>query len=446
VTVLERQQAVGGNAGSFELAGFHVDYGSHRLHPSCDPAIMSDIRSLLGTDLLDRPRHGRIRLLGRWLRFPLKPLNLLFGAPPRFAACALRDALRKLLPGTSATDSVPTFSSVLRDGLGPTICNDFYFPYVQKIWGLDPDDISPTLAVRRVQGNSISRLLKKVLISASPLKPAGRGRFFYPKHGFGQISQSFYKAATEKGALFHLGAEVKSIRTDGRSAAAVEYAVGASTTTVAADHVWSTIPLTSLVRAIQPSAPAEVLDSADQIRFRSMILVYFVIEQPRFTEYDAHYFPAADTVISRLSEPRNYSAIVEPAQSTVVCAELPCAVDEPYWNMSDEQLADIVRDDLARNEIPVTATVSEVVTRRLPHAYPTYDLGYDQHFERLDRWISGIDGLLTFGRQGLFAHDNTHHALLMAYRAAECLSDSGRFDHVQWESARRDFASHVVED
>ena len=29
----------------------------------------------------------------------------------------------------------------------------------------------------------------------------------------------------------------------------------------------------------------------------------------------------------------------------------------------------------------------------------------------LDRWAEGLGGLLTFGRQGLFAHDNTHHAL-----------------------------------
>ncbi|MEJ7712626.1 MAG: FAD/NAD(P)-binding protein [Pyrinomonadaceae bacterium] len=53
---------VGGNAGSFELSGLMVDYGSHRLHPACQPQIRDDIRDLLREDLLDRPRHGRIRL------------------------------------------------------------------------------------------------------------------------------------------------------------------------------------------------------------------------------------------------------------------------------------------------------------------------------------------------------------------------------------------------
>ena len=62
VTVLEQQGQPGGNAGSFEFSGMRVDFGSHRLHPATAPAIMADIRSLLGGDLLDRPRHGRIGL------------------------------------------------------------------------------------------------------------------------------------------------------------------------------------------------------------------------------------------------------------------------------------------------------------------------------------------------------------------------------------------------
>ena len=44
VTVLEQNNWVGGNAGSFELEGFRVDYGSHRLHPACDPEVLQDIQ------------------------------------------------------------------------------------------------------------------------------------------------------------------------------------------------------------------------------------------------------------------------------------------------------------------------------------------------------------------------------------------------------------------
>ena len=90
--------------------------------------------------------------------------------------------------------------------------------------------------------------------------------------------------------------------------------------------------------------------------------------------------------------------------------------------------------------------VRGVVTRRLSHAYPIYTRGYQQHFDRLDDWVSRIDGLLSFGRQGLFAHDNTHHTMAMAYAASECLDDEGHIDRDKWRTSRVDFASHVVED
>jgi hypothetical protein len=53
---------------------------------------------------------------------------------------------------------------------------------------------------------------------------------------------------------------------------------------------------------------------------------------------------------------------------------------------------------------------------------------------------------LTFGRQGLFAHDNTHHALATAYAAADCLAEDFVLDGRRWAECRRMFESHVVED
>jgi hypothetical protein len=64
----------------------------------------------------------------------------------------------------------------------------------------------------------------------------------------------------------------------------------------------------------------------------------------------------------------------------------------------------------------------------------------------LDQWLSQMDGLLTFGREGLIAHDNTHHALYMAYCTVDCLEGNGRFDRERWQSFRGIFETHVVED
>ena len=134
VTVLEQRDTVGGNAGSFQLDGVWVDYGSHRLHPACDPGILSNLRELLGEDLLDRPRHGRIRLENQWIHFPLKPGDLLLRMPKKFALGVALDMVRK--QPASANGHSDSFASVLEHSLGSTICQGFYFPYARKLWGL----------------------------------------------------------------------------------------------------------------------------------------------------------------------------------------------------------------------------------------------------------------------------------------------------------------------
>ncbi|MCB2117079.1 MAG: NAD(P)/FAD-dependent oxidoreductase, partial [Rhodobacteraceae bacterium] len=72
VEVLERAMAPGGNSTSFMIDDIWCDYGSHRFHPVADPNVLADVKALLGPDLLLQPRHGRIRLGGRWIHFPLK--------------------------------------------------------------------------------------------------------------------------------------------------------------------------------------------------------------------------------------------------------------------------------------------------------------------------------------------------------------------------------------
>ena len=445
VTVLERQGQVGGNAGSFELAGQQVDYGSHRLHPACDPAILADIRTLLGDDLLDRPRHGRILLRRRWLHFPLKPVDLALHLPPDFALGAAANSARRALR-KPASRQEETFASVLEAGLGATICREFYFPYARKLWGLEPDQLSAIQASRRVSASSPAKMVRKVLAAVPGLKPPGAGRFYYPRRGYGQISEAYHVAARDAGVDFRFGAMVQAIELHKGQAAIIRYTVDGDEVSLPADNVWSTIPMTVLARLVSPAPSPETLAAAARLEFRAMILIYLVLEQDRFTEYDAHYFPEPQIPISRLSEPKNYSALAEPRGTTVLCAELPCSPQDPVWQMTDDELAGLTKGALMAAGIPVQAPVRQVLTRRLPQAYPIYRRGYETTFAQLNAWMSEIDGLLTFGRQGLFAHDNTHHALVMGYRAADCVRADGRFDTRLWQAYRQEFETHVVED
>ena len=135
-----------------------------------------------------------------------------------------------------------------------------------------------------------------------------------------------------------------------------------------------------------------------------------------------------------------------PHGRTALCAELPCSPNDSVWGWSDAELGKLVCESLEKAEIPIRKPIRKFETRRLRYAYPIYREGYEMNFCELEQFIGQTKNLLTYGRQGLFAHDNTHHALFMAYSAVKCLDLDGKFDFPRWQEFKRIFETHVVED
>lgn len=431
--VVERSAHVGGAAASRTVAGVRVDLGSHRLHPAVEPRILAELRRLLGDDLQTRPRHGRIRLADRWIAFPLRPVDLVRRMPPSMALGAMRDAAL----GPLRRPRADTFSEVLLAALGRTICRRFYFPYARKIWGVPPEELSGEQARRRVGARSPGRLVRRVLTPGD-----GRRRsFLYPRHGFGQITEALAGDAVRAGARIELGAEVTGVdlAPDGGR-------VGlADGRTLTGRRVWSTLPLPALAAMSRPAPDPAALAAAASLRFRAMLVVYLVLEQGRYTPFDAHYLPGGTTPVTRVSEPVNYRDGDDPPGRTVLCAEIPCDAGDALWSAGDDELGRIAADGLAECGLPRPA-VARVEVVRLGHAYPILRAGGDDHLAHLERWAASRPALLTLGRQGLFVHDNAHHALAMAWAAVDCLGQDGSFDDDAWGAARLRFADHVVED
>jgi protoporphyrinogen oxidase len=427
VTVVERADHVGGMAASRTVAGLRVDHGSHRLHPSTDPELLADLRGLLGDDLQVRPRHGRIRLAGRWLGFPLRATDLVRRLPPRVAARAAVDVVAAPLRRPRAD----TFAEVIRAGLGPTVLAELYGPYARKLWDADADELTGELARRRVSASSPLDIARRLVRGA---RPEGR-TFLYPRRGFGQIAEAVADAATAAGATIRLGTAVTGLaaRPDG---ATLTFDDGGH---LDASVVLSTAPITVLAR---------LLGGPDvELRHRAMVLVWLVVDRPCWTEFDAHYLPDPRHPVARLSEPKNYrDSVDDPRDITVLCAEVPCWEGDELWTASDADLGALVADALASEGLPPVAPVA-VEAARLPRVYPMYPPGFEWELARAEAVVAGAPSVATLGRQGLFVPDNSHHALAMGRAAAACLHPDGAgIDHEAWAAARAGFRTNVVED
>ena len=432
VTILEAAPAVGGMSGSFEIAGQRVDFGAHHLHPSTAPEFMDRLRALLGEDLQTFERAQRIRLKGRWVGYPLKPIDMARSLPLAFAFnTALDMVLRPLRPRSG-----DSFETEVTARLGPTVTREFYAPYARKLYGVDAAGLTSELADRRV---SMKSPLKVMATAFQARRPEIKS-FFYPRRGFGQISESLAEAAVEAGADLRLSHRVERIVDHGNR---VE--VASAETSVEADLVLSTMPLPALVAALDPPPPAEVAEAIARLRVRSVTFVYFVVPRDQYTPFDTYFFPEKGMHVSRFSEPKNYRSGDDPVGQTVVCAEIPCDLDDQIWTASTEELEALVKGELERAGFPDPTPIATEI-RRLPTVYQVYDRAGQPARDIANDWVAAPDRVVSLGRQGIGGHDSTHHVLAMGAAAAAAIGPDGSFDRSQWEQSLHHFAAHVVID
>ena len=442
VTVLERQERVGGIASSFRREGLIWDMGSHRLHPAASPEVMEEVRGLLGEDLLTMPRNGRIYLEGRFVKFPLRPMDAALRLPMSFKLGVGRDTVLSPLRGRAPEGS--SFRRVLERGLGRTICERFYFPYAEKLWGVPVDRLDGEQARRRVSAGTIGSMFRK-LFSRKSIEGSGK-YFHYPRGGFGRIFEAAAEEVEELGGRVLLGTEVTGASAVSEDAPwSVSCESDGEELRLEADFVFSTLPVTALAGILRPEPPQKVKEASDGLSYRSMVLLFLKLDMKRYTPYDAHYFPGRETTFSRLSERSNYQDDTGRPDSTGLCLEVPCWNSDEVWDMEPEELTELLVEEMVATGLPEPA-VSACFKRRIEHAYPSYAEGWREYYGLLDSWLEGVDGLVSFGRQGLFAHDNTHHAMEMGARAASCLHPETGWDRKEWASARESFRSHRVED
>ncbi len=432
VSVYEKASVVGGMSGSFSVSGQRVDYGSHRLHPSTPPHLLEALRSLLGEDLQTRERNGRIRLYDKWVSFPLRTTDLVRRLPPRFSLGSALDIIRRPFIDKDGE----TFEHEVRRRLGKTVSDEFYTPYAEKLWGVHPSRIDGELARRRVSASSPLAIVHRLIRSSSQ-----KGRtFLYPRNGYGQIVEALAEAVVNAGGKIELNHPIDHISLN-HDSCRLESSKGS----YPAQFVWTTAPLSALPKMVHPRPKQEIFEAAASLRIRGMILVYLVLDQPNFTEYDAHYFPGLKTRIARLSEPKNYRDGSDPKDQTVLCAELPCWTTDPIWSATPEDLEEVVRTDLYNLGLPeVNPKTTEV--RRLPSVYPVFETSTRAERNTLLEWGNSLSRLSSLGRQGLIVPDNIHHTLAMGWDIAHSLSLDGTFNDVSWRNALSRFEHHVVED
>ena len=443
ITILEKEKFVGGIAATLCRDDMLFDFGSHRIHPTCGADTLSLIRSLLGNDLLTRPRRGAIWLSGHIVEYPLRLAQVTSAVGWLSGARILASFAKQRLFPNSARQGQETSETLLVNRFGRAMFELFYEPYTTKVFGIPPAQMSPEQARRRVGSKSLLDIARKTL-NIGRADAANPDIFLYPRHGFGQVCEALADEVRKSGVSIILDATPKKIVLSDARIARLEYMAEKQKHTLEPDFVFSTIPLQSLTSLCLPrSSPAH--QAASSLKTRSLVLLYIVLNKDRAGEKDAYYFPSGGITFNRISEQKNFSPEMVPPGKTVLCADISCNLEDRFWRLTDEEVFQAARESLLRLGLFALEDVDYWFTRRVRCAYPVYSLGFEQHLRIVLDWADSVENLVTLGRQGLFAHNNFHHSVMMAKAAAEHLL-SGKPKSEGWNKARLAFAAFKVID
>jgi protoporphyrinogen oxidase len=427
-TVLEADSAVGGMGKTIQIGDYGVDFGPHTFHiRETDESrdVIKLIRPFFGTDPLVLTRGTRVYLQGKYYVYPLELLQVLTGVKPSLSARILFDyviATVKTLtnPGTR-NDSFEEWG--VRN-LGRTLYDLCFGIYSERVWGLPTSQISAKQAQRVAKLNLKNIILRTLGIRADPA--AHFTEYMYPRAGISQLYENMAARFKDCGGQLLLESPAVRLEREGSRITRVVYRQGGHEAAVRCDGVVSTLPLAALVNLITPALPDAVIEHAGRLRYRSLKLVYIVIDRDRLTDFHWVYLLDKEFRINRLSEQKNVSPDMVPAGKTVLCIEISCFEDEKIWSAPDVDLFEIAFRDLQKTGFAVARSeVSEYHVLGIEMAYPVYELNFEDHLIPVLEGVHKLDNLLTLGRHGLFLNNSMDDNVLLGTRVADAIATRG---------------------
>ena len=108
-----------------------------------------------------------------------------------------------------------------------------------------------------------------------------------------------------------------------------------------------------------------------------------------------------------------------PAGMTCLGLEYFCFEGDGLWTMSDQELIELAKQEIAKIGLVSAADVVDGCVVRQPKAYPVYDDAYREHMAMIRRDLEqSYPTLHLVGRNGMHKYNNQDHAMMTAMLTA----------------------------
>jgi len=432
VTVCEKDAEVGGLSKTVCHNGFRFDLGGHRFFTT-DERLNRFVRGLMRDELITVQRSSKIYMREKFFDYPLKPSNALFGLGVLTSLRILADYGMEKCKGLFGQKDSESLEDWVIKNFGRTMFDIYFKVYSEKVWGIDCSSISAEWVDRRINGLSLGRAIRNAFFRVSGKKiPTLVDEFLYPALGIGRISDRLKEGIeilnkvlldTSVEAIHHANAKIEGVvvRNQGQ------------TDVMTGSQFISSLPLTHIIRMLNPAPPQHIVEAAAKLRFRDLVVVAIMVDRKRVTDQTWVYIPEKRIPFGRLHEPTNWSERMAPEGKTLLVIEYFSFKGDSIWNLSDESLVATTVEHLEKLGFIEKREVSDSMVVRVPKAYPLFEVGYHALCNELHDYLGQFKNLYVAGRSGMFRYYNMDHAIQSGIDAADAVMGREMDQHEKTE-------------
>ncbi|WP_326559063.1 NAD(P)/FAD-dependent oxidoreductase [Micromonospora sp. NBC_01796] len=428
VEVFEADDQVGGISRTVEREGWRFDIGGHRFFTKVSQVEALWHEILPDEDFLLRPRMSRIHYREKLFDYPLKASNAL-GNLGIFEA--VRCVGSYLWAQVRPPKDQSHFEGWVTARFGKRLYSIFFKTYTEKLWGIPATELQATWAAQRIKNLSLANAVVNALMPKRNQKDITSliEEFQYPKFGPGMMWERAAEHVAKAGGVVTLNTWAKTVhREDGR-AVAVTVADTDDERRVEADHVVSTMPISELIKVMDPPAPDHVRAAADALRYRDFLTIALVVPEAAGFPDNWIYVHTPGVRVGRIQNFGSWSPYL--VQDGFTCLGLEYFVNEgdDLWEMADDDLVKLGTEELERLRLVAPGAVSAGYVVRMPKAYPVYDEGYEDAVDTIRGWLAeAVPNVHPVGRNGMHRYNNQDHSMLTAMLTAENILDGTTHD------------------
>lgn len=415
VTVLERDDVVGGIARTEFYKGYGYDIGGHRFYTKMDQ-VDALWHTVLGKEFLRVPRLSRIHYDGKFFYYPLRLMNVL-GALGMIQSIWIflsyvRARLFPLVPEES-------FEDYVSNRFGRKLYQLFFMTYTEKVWGIPCTEIRAEWAAQRIRGLSFTSALKSAIFQNSNGIKSLIEEFDYPRLGPGMMWEAFRKEIEANGGKVLLNSPVVQVNRQGMRITDVVVRRDGVSHSFGGTEFISTLALRDLINALYPAPPADVLHAANRLGYRDFLTVILIISAPNLFPDNWIYIHTPAVKVGRIQNFKNWSRHMLPDQNTTSLGmEYFVNEGDALWNMPDEDLLALARREIELLGLARADRVIDGTVKRMQKAYPVYDSTYREHLGIVRGYLDAFENLQTVGRNGMHKYNNQDHSMMTALLAA----------------------------